>query len=81
MHIGVIYICDRIAALVLTADDNSLRQLRKSIFLCLFSPFVRCKRYPLVGSADFCFGGEPRRAMLSIADCFTFDIVEAIDMR
>ena len=80
MHIGVIYICDRIAALVLTVDDNSLRQLRKSIFLCLLAPFVRCKRYPLVGSADFCFGGEPSCAMLSVTDRFAFDIVEAIDM-
>ena len=32
MHIGVIYISDGITAFALTADDNSLRQLRKSFF-------------------------------------------------
>src|SRR5699024_11552412 len=80
MHIGVIYICNGITAFALTADDNSLRQLRKSVFLRLLSPLIRCKRNLLVNPAYLRFGRKPRRTVLAVAYRLGFDVVEVIDV-
>ena len=78
VDIRVIHKGNSFSTLVSTADDDTLRQLRRLIFLCLCSPCGGRKRHLPVSPSDFGFGGEPSGTMLAVTHCFAFDAIEVI---